>query len=165
MAVAMSEAPPLDQLAALDPSALAEHLNSRRSGWNDAVDLVVVSAAGDRVEATLEITERHHQPYGIVHGGVYASVIESVCSIGAALDVLPSGYSAVGLENHTSFLRAVRGGRLSIVAEPLSRGRRSQLWQAEVRDEAGKLAATGRVRMLCLEPGAQLSGEPVSLRK
>ncbi len=60
---------------------------------------------------------------------------------------------AVGLENHTSFLRAVREGKLTATARPVVRGRRTQVWEAEVRDDEDRLVATGRVRLLCLEQG------------
>lgn len=103
------------------------------------------------------------QPYGLVHGGVYAAIVETLASVGAALDVLPRGYTAVGLENTTSFLRAVREGTLRGVASPLQRGRRSQVWNVEIRGDDGKLAASGRVRMLCLEPGAAIAGQDVKI--
>jgi len=82
----------------------------------------------------------HYQGYpGIVHGGVLAGMIESLCSTGAALSVIAEGKSTVGLENTTSFLRAVRSGRLRCTARPLVRGRRSHVWEAVIHDEAGRL--------------------------
>ena len=69
----------------------------------------------------------------------------------------------VGLENHTSFLRAVRSGKLRAVAKPLTRGRRSQVWEGSVYDEEGRLAATGRVRLLVLEPETDLAGARVAI--
>jgi uncharacterized protein (TIGR00369 family) len=95
---------------------------------------------------------------------VYAGIIETLCSVGAALDAMPRGQSVVGLENHTSFLRAVREGRLRCTARPLSRGRKSQVWEAAVHDEQGRLVATGRVRLLCLDEQAQLAGEKVEIK-
>ena len=71
----------------------------------------------------------------------------------------------MGLENHSSFLRAVRSGRLRARALPLQRGRRTQVWEAMITDEQGQLVATARVRLLCLEPGAALSGSQVELSK
>ncbi len=106
--------------------------------------------------------QQHLQPHGIVHGGVYAGLVETVASVGAALNVMAHGLTAVGLENHTSFLRAVREGTLRATARPLTRGRRTQVWEATVTDSAGRVAATGRVRLLCLEAGADLAGEKVT---
>jgi 1,4-dihydroxy-2-naphthoyl-CoA hydrolase len=69
------------------------------------------------------------------------------------------GQAVVGVENHTSFIRAVRAGRLRVTATPLSRGRRSQVWEATARNEAGQIVSTGRVRLLCLDAGSDLAGE------
>jgi 1,4-dihydroxy-2-naphthoyl-CoA hydrolase len=91
---------------------------------------------------------------GLVHGGVYSGVIETACLVGASIALGARGLppTAVGLENHTSFIRAVREGTLRAVARPLTRGRSSQAWEAEVRDDGGRLLATGRVRVLCVDP-------------
>jgi uncharacterized protein (TIGR00369 family) len=67
----------------------------------------------------------------------------------------------VGVENHTSFIRAVRSGRIRVRATPITRGRRSQMWEATARDDQGQIVATGRVRLLCLDPGTELAGEKV----
>lgn len=120
--------------------------------------LVVTSATRDEVTATFEIGPRHRQPQGIVHGGVYATVIESLASVGAALDAMTKGKNVVGLENHTSFVRAARDGTLHAVARPITRGRRSQLWEVVIRNEAQAIVATGRVRLLALEPEAEVAG-------
>jgi uncharacterized protein (TIGR00369 family) len=102
------------------------------------------------------------QPYGLVHGGVYSSIVETLASVGAALFAMQKGQTTVGLENTTSFLRAVRSGTLFGISRPLHRGRATQVWEVEIRGDDGKLAATGRVRMLCLEPGATVAGEVVA---
>ena len=124
-----------------------------------------VRATGDEVVAEMEIAPQHHQPYGIVHGGVHAGLIEAVTSVGAALAALPRGQSVVGLENHTSFLNAVREGKLSATARPLMRGRRTQVWEATITDAAGRTVASGRVRFLALEAGASLAGETVKVKR
>jgi uncharacterized protein (TIGR00369 family) len=116
--------------------------------------ITVVSATRDEVTATLDVQPSLRQPHGIVHGGVYASVIETVASVGAALDAKDSGKTVVGLENHTSFVRAVREGALHARATPITRGRRTQLWEVVVRNDSGQVAATGRVRLLVLEEDA-----------
>jgi uncharacterized protein (TIGR00369 family) len=143
----------------------AAAINAGHAGtWAAQMGIHVVRASRDEVVATLTIAPQHLQPYGIVHGGVHCGVIETVASIGAALDSIPRGASVVGLENHTSFVRAVRGGTLSIRATPLTRGRRSQLWQAELRDEKEQLVARGTVRLLVLEAGANVAGEVVGAK-
>jgi len=146
------------------PQNLVEMINARQGGYNRTMGLRFLRATLDELEAELEVDEQHRQPYGLVHGGVLAGMIESVCSTGAAINVLAEGKSTVGLENTTSFLRAVRSGRLRCTARPLVRGRRSHVWEAEVRDETARLVASGRVRLLVLEPGATADGETVELR-
>ncbi len=74
------------------------------------------------------------------------------------------GQSVVGLENNTSFLRATREGVLRATARPLARGRRSQVWEGTITDEAGRVVAAGRVRLLALEADAALAGETVEVK-
>jgi uncharacterized protein (TIGR00369 family) len=131
------------------------------NGFDQAMGFKLVSATRDEVVLEYEVSERHLQPYGIVHGGVHCAAIESACSTGAGVDALARGQAVVGVENHTSFIRAVRRGRVRVTATPLTRGRRSQLWEASARTEDGKLVASGRVRLLCLEAGTALGGEEV----
>jgi uncharacterized protein (TIGR00369 family) len=85
--------------------------------------------------------------------------------MGAAIAAAPRGQFVVGVENHTSFIHAAREGRVTVTAHPLTRGRRSQLWQAEARLADGTLVASGRVRLLALDQGAALAGEPVGLNR
>jgi 1,4-dihydroxy-2-naphthoyl-CoA hydrolase len=121
-------------------------------GLNKALGFEWVSASGTEVVMQWTVEKKHLQPYGIVHGGVHCAVVESVCSVGAAIAAAERGQKGgvVGLENHTSFLRAAREGtKLRARATPVTRGRTTQVWHAEIRDEAGQLIATGRVRLLC----------------
>jgi 1,4-dihydroxy-2-naphthoyl-CoA hydrolase len=145
-------------------SAASSETTTIPGGYNTAMGLSFVSATRDEVIAELEVGQQHLQPYGIVHGGVYCGVVETTCSVGAGMFSAAAGQSVVGVENHTSFLRAVRSGKLRVTALPLSRGRRTQIWEASVKDAHGKLVATGRVRLLCLEPDSQLAGEKVELK-
>jgi uncharacterized protein (TIGR00369 family) len=129
-------------------------------GLVGALDMRVVSASDSEVTIEWTVSPKHHQPMGIVHGGVYCSAIETACSIGASISARSRdpNMAAVGLENHTTFLRATRSGVLRAVAKPLTRGRRSQVWEAEVRDEGERVLATGRVRLLCVERDAAIGG-------
>jgi uncharacterized protein (TIGR00369 family) len=145
-----------------DDGADREGLRAQwRSGWDGAMGFRYVRVSRDEVVVEYDVEAIHKQPYGIVHGGVHCGVIEAVCSTGAAMDAMARGQSVVGLENSTSFVRAVRGGRITVTATPVTRGRRTQVWEAVCRDEAGKTVATGRVRLLCLDAGTELAGETV----
>jgi|GEM_PF-235617 len=142
----------------------AATFNARRDGWNAAMGIRLVRANADEVTAELEIDERHRQAYGIVHGGVYSGMVETVSSVAAALWARRNQQSVVGLENHTSFLNAVREGKLSATARPLMRGRRTQVWEATVTDGAGRVVAQGQVRLISLEAGASVAGEQVKVK-
>ncbi len=108
-----------------------------------------------RVTGTMAADERHHQPWGLVHGGLYATVIESFATTGAFEAVKDQGLQAVGVSNHTDFLRPHRSGRLNVVATPVHQGRTQQLWQVEIRrPEDHKLVARGQVRLQNVEAGA-----------
>lgn len=127
-------------------------------GWVKEMGIVVTAASGEEVVAEFEVQEKHHQGYGIVHGGVHCGVIESLASLGAAMVAQPRGQRVVGLENSTSFIRAVRSGKLRAVAKPVTRGRSSQVWEAWIRDEQGQLVAQGKVRLLCMTDDKPLAG-------
>jgi 1,4-dihydroxy-2-naphthoyl-CoA hydrolase len=141
---------------------MAERLNAHRCAFHAAMGFELVHASRDEVILEYVADGRHHQDYGIVHGGVHCAVVEAACSIGAGLDATPRGQGVVGVENHTSFVRAVRTGRVRVTAQPITRGRRSQLWEATARNEQGQIVATGRVRFMCLDMGSQLAGEKLA---
>lgn len=143
----------------IDPESAAAMMNEHLGGWNRTMGLKVLRASAEEVVAELVVGEVHVQPYGIVHGGVHAGIIEGACSMGAALHAMKSGQTVVGLENATSFLRAARDGTLTVTARPITRGRRSQVWEATVTDAQHKPIATGRVRLMCLEPGDAIAGK------
>lgn len=143
-----------------------EWINQGLSGFDRAMGFRIVAASPDEVVLEYDVDERHHQPYGIVHGGVHCAVVETVCSTAAGFYALKRGQGGVvGVENHTSFIRAVRSGRIRVTATPITRGRRSQMWEATARNEDGQIVSTGRVRLLCLEFGAELAGRKVKPRK
>ena len=101
-----------------------------------------------RVAGWVAADERHHQPWGLVHGGLYTTVIETSATTGAFEAVQDQGQMAVGGTNVTDFLRPHRTGRLAVVATPIQQGRTQQLWQVEIRrPEDQKLVARGQVRL------------------
>ncbi len=136
-----------------DPNADA--LN-RLPGWMREMGIKIITATPDEVRCEWEVADKHLQGYGIVHGGVHCGVIETLASIGGHLVAQPRGQRVVGLENATSFIRAVRSGKLHGVARPLTRGRTTQLWEASIRDPEDRLVAQGRVRLLCVDEARSL---------
>jgi uncharacterized protein (TIGR00369 family) len=108
-----------------------------------------VEVTGDRVVATWVARPELHQPYGIVHGGVHCSVVETLASIGGAVwyaEQQPDG-KVVGVNNNTDFYRAVREGTLTSTGTPLHQGRSQQVWVVETTDSDGRLCARGQVRL------------------
>ena len=101
-----------------------------------------------RVSGSIAADERHHQPWGLVHGGLYMTVIETFATTGAFEAVKDRGQHAVGVSTATDFLRPHRTGRLHVLAVPIQQGRTQQLWQVEIRrPDDDKLVARGQVRL------------------
>ena len=111
----------------------------------------MTEVTGDRVVAHWEAAPKHHQPYGIVHGGVHCSVVETLASVGAAMWLADRG-KVVGVNNNTDFYRGVSEGRMSSTATPVHRGRSQQVWIVETLDAEGRPVARGQVRLQNLYP-------------
>jgi uncharacterized protein (TIGR00369 family) len=112
----------------------------------DHLGLRITDVAADRVVATWTASEKHHQPYGIVHGGVHASVVETLGSVGSAMWFGDRG-KVVGVNNSTDFYRAVREGEMTSVATPIHQGRTQQVWVVETKDADGRLVSRGQLRV------------------
>ena len=115
-------------------------------GLDSLLGVTVAEMTGERVVLTLPVQPKIHQPYGIVHGGVHCSLVESAASMGAAVWFGDRG-TVVGVSNHTDFLKAVTEGVLTAVAEPIHQGRLQQLWLVNITDQNDRLVARGQVRI------------------
>ena len=112
------------------------------------LDVQFDETSATRVSGSIAADERHHQPWGLVHGGLYTTVIETFATTGAFEAVKERGQQAVGVSNATDFLRPHRTGRLHVLAIPIQQGRTQQLWQVEIRrPDDDKLVARGQVRL------------------
>lgn len=118
----------------------------RIGGFDALLGMRLDEAGPDEVLTSVEITPELLQPYGILHGGVHCSVVETLASTGAALWLAERG-QVVGVSNTTDFLRAAREGVLTAVATPVHRGRLQQLWQVLITDAGDRLLARGQVRL------------------
>jgi uncharacterized protein (TIGR00369 family) len=118
------------------------------SAFVAATGLELTEVTGARVSGHIEVGPQHHTPWGVVHGGVYCTVVESAASVGASTAVAERGQFAVGVNNSTDFLRPMVAGRLDVVAEPVQQGKTLQLWLVTLtRADDGKLVARGQVRL------------------
>jgi 1,4-dihydroxy-2-naphthoyl-CoA hydrolase len=107
----------------------------------------------DGARAQLEVKPTLLQPMGLVHGGVYCSMIESMASVAGFtwLNARGDGGNVVGVNNNTDFLRSIRSGTVHGNAEPIHRGRRQQLWLVTITDDNDRVVARGQVRLQNLE--------------
>jgi uncharacterized protein (TIGR00369 family) len=117
--------------------------------------LLVDEVGPDRVRGHIDLDDRHHTPWGIIHGGVYATAVESAASIGASAAVADRGMVAVGLTNTTQFLRSLTSGRVEVEAIALNQGNSQQLWKVDITDAKGRLVAHGELRLQNLDPSGR----------
>ena len=123
------------------------------SSFDRLIGLQIEEVTEDGVTASFEIRDELLQPFGILHGGVLCSVVETVGSV--------SGHAwskgaVAGTSNHTNFIRATREGQLTARSTPIQRGRTQQLWQIDITDAQDRLVATGQLRLANLADPEQL---------
>jgi 1,4-dihydroxy-2-naphthoyl-CoA hydrolase len=113
----------------------------------------------NEARARLAVEDHHKQPFGVVHGGVFATLAESVCSPATYRAVVDHGMTAVGQSNHTSLLRPVSQGHLNAVARPRHRGRTTWVWEVEITDDDERVCALARVTMAVRPAGRDGGGQ------
>ncbi|HET9094154.1 MAG TPA: PaaI family thioesterase [Solirubrobacteraceae bacterium] len=123
-----------------DPAAAPRAL-----GFDAFYGLELLELGRDVARAQLQIRDHHRQPFGLVHGGVYASMAEALASYATATVVVPLGQAASGMSNLTSFLRPVTEGMVHALATCKHAGRTTWVWEVEMSDDARRLCATSRV--------------------
>jgi 1,4-dihydroxy-2-naphthoyl-CoA hydrolase len=121
--------------------------------FDQEIGLVFTELTPDGARARLEVQPKLLQPMGIVHGGVYCSIIESMASVAAWtwINANGGGGGVVGVNNNTDFLRAISSGTVYGTATPVHRGRRQQLWLVTITDSDDRVVARGQVRLQNLE--------------
>ena len=121
----------------------------------DALYGLVIDEIGDGlIRAHVDVTDDHKQPAGLVHGGVFASIAESITSLATALAVIPEGRIAQGLSNQTSFLRPITEGTIHAEARRRHRGRTTWVWEVEITDDHGRLCALVRMTIAVRDAAA-----------
>ena len=114
------------------------------------LDIELVDTTPERVTATMPVTEKHHQPFGVLHGGVSVVLAESAASVGAYL-AAPEGHTAVGMEVNANHVRSVRQGRLVAVATPLHTGRTTHVWDVKIHHEGDTLICVSRCTLAIVQ--------------
>lgn len=124
------------------------YINSTDFDFAQRLGLKLTFCSKDRLEGELVVDKRHLQPTGIVNGGLYCVIGETLASIAA---VAASGKPAVGMSNYTDLLGSVREGEaIRAVAEPVHVGKRTHLWRVEM-SHGDKLAAVTNLKLMVLE--------------
>ena len=138
----------------MSEAARSEFIDMIRShsgtGFGGGIGMEYTEVTPDKVVVTVTVGPHLHQPYGIVHGGVYCAIAEEVASIAGAVWLGGEG-KVVGVNNSSDFLRAVTEGTLTATGTPVHRGRSQQLWRVEIEDDRGRTAAVGQVRLANLQ--------------
>lgn len=101
----------------------------------------------DDARARIELRDELRQPYGLMHGGVYSSLVESLCSYATAVAVYEDGMIALGQSIEVSFMRPVTSGHAEARAVARHRGRSTWVWQVEVVDDDERLCALAKMTM------------------
>jgi 1,4-dihydroxy-2-naphthoyl-CoA hydrolase len=125
-------------------------------GFDGMYGLVLTEVADGRVCGEVTVRDELKQPAGLVHGGVYASIAESIASLGTLLGVAADGKMAMGLSNQTSFLRPITAGTIHAVAIAKHRGRSTWVWEVEISDDQQRLCVLTRMTVAVRDapPGA-----------
>jgi 1,4-dihydroxy-2-naphthoyl-CoA hydrolase len=129
-------------------------------GFDRLYGLQITEIADGLLRGRVAVRDEIKQPVGLVHGGVYAAMAESLASTGTALAVHEAGHTAMGLSNHTSFLRPVTGGTVFAHARARHRGRTTWVWEVDICDDQDRLCALVRVTVAVrpLPEGTRLPG-------
>jgi 1,4-dihydroxy-2-naphthoyl-CoA hydrolase len=129
-----------------------EALPGHAQGFDRLYGLELTEVADDRVAGRVAVRDELKQPYGLVHGGVYASIAESLASLGTGVVVAREGKVAMGLSNQTSFLRPITHGTIQAVALRRHAGRTTWVWEVEMSDDDGRLCVLSRMTVAVREP-------------
>jgi 1,4-dihydroxy-2-naphthoyl-CoA hydrolase len=114
-------------------------------GFDRLIGLEILSVGEEEVRAQVKVRDELLQPGGLVHGGVFATIAESVASIATWMAVQPEGKSAQGLSNQTSFLRPILDGTIHAVGRRRHRGRTTWVWEVDITDDRDRLCALVRM--------------------
>ena len=114
-------------------------------GFDQLYGLEILELGDGLARGCVVVRDELKQPMGLVHGGVYAAIAESLASIGTAVAVAAENRMAMGLSNQTSFLRPIIEGTIQAVATARHRGRTTWVWEVEMSDDQGRLCVLNRM--------------------
>jgi uncharacterized protein (TIGR00369 family) len=127
------------------PIPSAEQINAALRGFDRLYGLRLLECSETQVRAEVQVRPEVCQPYGLVHGGMYASIAESMTSLVTGMSVREQGELAMGLSNNTSFLRPISEGVVHAHATRVHRGRTTWVWDVRFSDDADRTCALTRM--------------------
>ncbi len=131
-----------------------ELINAHIQGFDALYGLRYLTCSDEEATATVEVRDELKQPHGLIHGGVYASIAESMASVATAFSVMPEGMMAMGMANATSFLRPITAGSVHARAVRVHRGRSTWVWDVTFTDDEGRTCAVTRMTIAVRAPRA-----------
>ncbi len=129
-----------EELNAMNKNTLMEHLG-----------IVFTEVGEDFVRATMPVDHRHHQPFGLLHGGASVALAETLGSVGAHISLRGTGSHCVGLEINANHLRSVRSGIITGTSRPIHMGKSTQVWEVRIEDEQQRPVCVSRITMAVLK--------------
>jgi 1,4-dihydroxy-2-naphthoyl-CoA hydrolase len=123
-----------------------------RDGLAEHIGVQYVDHSAEAVRARVDVTDRIRQPYGIVHGGAYSAIAETICSYATGIAAWSEGKLAMGQSNSATFLRPIADGHVNATARARHRGRTTWVWDVEITDDDERLCALVRVTVAVREP-------------
>lgn len=138
----------VEGLNALSPGTIIDHLG-----------IVFTAVGDDYLEATMPVDARTHQPFGLLHGGASVVLAETMGSTGAMCCVDTERQVCVGLEVNANHVRAVRSGLVRGVARPVHVGRKTQVWEIRIHDDADRLVCISRITLAVLDRSEPLPAD------
>jgi|SRR5579884_465566 len=131
-------------------------------GFDGLYGLELLELTATAARGRVEVREELKQPFGLVHGGVYAAIAESLASLGTAFGVAVQGKVAMGLSNQTSFLRPITAGHIHALAARRHAGRTTWVWEVEMTDDDGRLCVLTRMTIAVREPEGDRRSAPAN---
>lgn len=132
--------PSLDQLNSTSQNTMVSYLG-----------IEFTEIGSDYIEATMPVDHRTKQPIGLLHGGAYVVLAETLGSVASSLTIDTEKYACVGLEINANHLKSVREGSVRGIAKPIHLGKSTQVWEIKIFNAGDKLCCISRITMAILE--------------
>lgn len=135
-----------------NPQTTVESLNAMcKNTLMEHLDIEFIEVGHDYIRAKMPVDHRHHQPYGIMHGGASVTLAETLGSVAAHCSIDSENYISVGLEINANHIRAVKSGWVYGISRPIHVGKSTHVWEIKITNEEDKLVCVSRITMSILK--------------